>query len=200
METHPLLFIDWDGTLSNGRFWESFQQTQPSSYNQIQQQLFINNSPLVDAWMRGEKSSEDICRCISERTGITYDVLFTELISSCEQIRFNTELRNIIHSLKKRFRIVLTTDNMDCFTRFTVPVYDLHQLFDDCLISSEIGRLKRDENGQTYLSYTQDNGSDFANTICIDDSRATCELFESLGGRAIKTKNPKDTFRHLRNL
>lgn len=200
MDERSLLFIDWDGTLSNGRFWERLGQTQPEQYERIQKCLFVENSALVDAWMRGELNSEHICERLSDQTGINHKLIWTELVSSCETMEFEYAFRDAIRSLQQRFRCILATDNMDCFSRFTVQALKLNELFDDILISSDLRRLKNDENGKMFLTYVKSAESNFSRATCIDDSSATCRLFESLGGRAIITTHPTDTIQHLLHL
>lgn len=110
------------------------------------------------------------------------------------------EATQLIQELKRNARVVLATDNMDCFRRFTVPTQNFALLFDDILESSSLGRMKKDEAGRTFTDYATSHSIAPERTYLIDDSERTCELFRSIGGVALQTKGKTDTLVHLQTI
>jgi FMN phosphatase YigB (HAD superfamily) len=190
----PILFIDWDGTLCFDRFWRSSNQ---KIVEHIQEFLFTQNNTMVNDWMKGKFSSEEINRLVADEIGIGYEELFQIFIQDCETMKVQPKIFEKIAALRERFTTVLMTDNMDCFSRFTSPALQLNRYFDRVVNSSAEKRLKREYNGKSFKDIADMFGSDIRKSILIDDSEETCRLFESLGGQSMQVNSPKDTSFHL---
>ncbi len=184
-----IVFIDWDGTLSIKKFWEH----SPALFEKAQQILFRDNSQLVLEWMIGKKSSEGICHWLTQKTNVEYETFMKGLIESCEEMEILKEAGSTIARLKQKSFVVLATDNMDCFNRFTVPAKGLDEMFDKIINSSFTGRMKNDEGGRTFTEYARSKSIPFSRCYLIDDSRKTCNLFDSLGGTSLRTNGRKHT-------
>lgn len=196
-EKSGLIFIDWDGTLSHGRFWSSFDAT---TFQIIQQSLFENNKALVVEWMLGHKNAEQICEWLAAETGLEIEALLGGLTESCEQMRLSPELRDLIGRARKQNYVVLVTDNMDCFTRFTVHASELEKYFDHLINSADVGRLKLHELGLTFRMMCDQLRIPISHSFLIDDSEKTCNLFHELGGKAYRTSGLKKTEEILKTL
>ncbi|PIZ24556.1 hypothetical protein COY48_02235 [Candidatus Collierbacteria bacterium CG_4_10_14_0_8_um_filter_43_86] len=61
----------------------------------------------------------------------------------------------------------------------------------------EIGILKRDRGGKFFLTTFSNLGSSIKDSIIIDDSQSTCQLFVSLGGKSYRTRNETETLTAL---
>lgn len=184
----PVLFIDFDGTLCHDRFWRSLHQ---SEYRQIQEILFNQNKEIVADWMRGKYSSEEINAFLADRLGVSYECLWSTFVQDCKTMNISKEALDLIKSLKERYRSVLMTDNMDCLDRFTIPALGLNSYFDSVVNSFSRKRLKKDENGKAFLDEIQYRQTDIKDCMLIDDSESTCELFQSMGGRALRVTERK---------
>lgn len=57
-----VIFVDWNKTLSNS--------------------LFQHNRHLINQWMRGKYTSEDITRILSNDSGVPQEIILYELIES----------------------------------------------------------------------------------------------------------------------
>jgi FMN phosphatase YigB (HAD superfamily) len=141
-----VLFIDWDGTLSNSRFWERWR-TNPKElikYQLIEEVLFRDSKDLLVEWMCGYKTAGNVVQYIADVTGLLYEELITELQHSCENMVFIDE--DLIHSIQKirdkGIGVVVATDNMDTFSRWTAPALKLDDYFDGTLLSVDRGALK----------------------------------------------------------
>ena len=180
-----IVFLDWDGTLSHGRFWSGLDK---ESYENIQNLLFAKNESPADQWMKGEKTSEEVCAWLEGITGHTSSLLMDELSKSCEQMTLSDVTLHLISELRKNAYLVLITDNMDCFSRFTVPANQLQTVFDRIINSSDIARSKRDQDGLSFRETAEQYGLQLSNSILIDDSEKTCNLFQQMGGAIYQTK------------
>ena len=90
---------------------------------------------------------------------------------------------------------------MDSLRRLTIPANPvLTQSFDEIQCSYEIGTLKKDNNGEYFLTTIANLGSSIENSTIIDDSQTTCELFESLGGKSYCTRNETEALFVLNTL
>ena len=101
---------------------------------------------MLNPWMRGETTTGKVLDAIGRGTGIPKEVMEKELAESCRNMRFAfEELPGLIGDLKRQgIRCIVATDNMDTFREYTIPGMKLTELFDDFLISCELGTLKFD--------------------------------------------------------
>lgn len=175
----PILFIDFDGTLCHDRFWRSIDA---SSFEKIQNFLFGENKSMVDEWMRGVHSSEDINQLISKELNIPFEKVWSIFVADCENMSIPDSVLNRIENLKKNFHTILITDNMDCFMRFTVPALKLNSYFDSIINSFDYKKFKSDNGGEIFLQIVNDRGSKIENSILMDNSKSACDTFSKLGG------------------
>jgi FMN phosphatase YigB (HAD superfamily) len=178
-----VLFLDWNKTLSFSLFWEHISETEPEKHQLITQCLFEDNYNLIDDWMRGKYTSEDICKIIADQTEIPYTFIFETLKESCEKMVFcDPSTESLLRKIKKNgYKLVIATDNMDTFRRFTVPALHLSDLFDDILISSEIGAVKEDmsdNENMFFREYMKQKELHYNETLLLDDC---AEHMSSLG-------------------
>jgi FMN phosphatase YigB (HAD superfamily) len=188
------LFVDFHGTICHDDFWRSLAE---EDFRRVQKALFETDASLVNEWMRGEHTSEEINGFAAERTGLDYDLLWQAFTHDCKSMRVSHELLSVIKLLRDTHRIVLITDNMDCFDRFTVPELSLNTVFDDIANSYNHGRLKTEQNGETFAKYL---GGTIADAMLVDDSKASCQFFEKLGGTSYEVTKAQPAIRHLQDL
>lgn len=180
-----MIFIDWNGTLSNSLFWEHTKNRE-----QLAQWLLVENSSLACDWMRGQFTSEDIARKAAAATQIDYETIFSDLRHSCENMKFvSHDVPVLISEISKRdVQTAVATDNMDTFLRWTMPALGLRDLFDHFLVSHSLGVLKDDfSNGHSlfFRDFMVEHKLRFSDCLLIDDSRGTINTYSALGLRCL---------------
>ena len=185
----PILFIDFDGTLCHDRFWRSIDA---SSFEKIQNFLFGANKSKVDEWMRGIHSSEEINQLISKELNVPFEKVWEIFVADCENMNIPVDVLNRIENLRKNYHTILITDNMDCFTRFTVPALKLNSYFDSIINSFDNKKFKSDNDGDIFLQVVNGHGSKIEDSILMDNSKGACNTFSKLGGmtRFVTSEKP----------
>ena len=169
------IFLDWDGTLSKGRFWQQYQAERPTLYADIQTALFQDKARIHD-WMRGKYLSEDIVTMLAPQLEISTTELLNDLATSCRALTLlHPHLPSQISTLRQQGLLVaIATDNMDTFHRWTVPSLQLDSLVDGVLSSAQLGLLKNDvsANGSLpfFTGFLAANQLVPAECLIIDDS------------------------------
>jgi len=195
-----IVFIDWDGTLSWSRYWESLFKTN-ANLEKVVNDFFSFEEEMKSSWMRGKLKSEDVNKVISNRSGLPEMLLWQTFISDCQNMKVNPEALSLIEKLKEKYTVILVTGNMDCFSRFTVPALGLNKIFDRIINSSDVGYLKTDYDGKTFIDcFKQYNIADISKSYLLDDSEKTCVMFAGLGGKAMKVGNIGDTIRYIETI
>jgi hypothetical protein len=180
MKRYKCLFIDWHLTLSNSIFWEHLSgPTHPhySIFDTMQRMLFRPSAPgrCLLPWMRGQLTSEEVVACVCRGSDLDPDAVLQELAISCQQMRLvSEEIPDYVASLQAQgFRVVIATDNMDTFPRWTVPSLGLRAVFDDILCSSELKALKEDtsQDGHSLFfdRYLQVHQIGWGESVLLDD-------------------------------
>lgn len=170
------LFIDFDGTLCFDRFWQNLPHAEASA---VQEFLFTKKNPIVHEWMCGRLSSEEVASLAATATGIPADTLFEKLREGRAAMIVSSLALELILSLRPQYEVVLSTDNMDSFSRFTIPALGLTKYFDRILNSADLGRMKADENGRMFSDIA---GAAIADAHLLDNSPRTIQTFVALGG------------------
>ncbi len=190
--TLRVIFLDFDGTICGSRFWGHWADD--SKYRKInelmQERFFKTSSDVLTQWMRGEHTAEDIAQRISDDVNVPAEELLTGLKESCERMElFNDQILPAVKSLRQNgARVVIATDNMDTFVRWTISALSLSQHFDDILSSHSLKALKRDKDdaggSKFFGTYFAKNKIDPATTVLIDDG-AHNSVVEDFGMRFI---------------
>lgn len=149
MQPKPkVVFVDWDGTLSRSTFWApvSGAKLTRRQANQICTFVFANSPDLVQDWMRGRLTSESVADILAQRFRLDPDVILADLRLSCQNMRLINPLlaESVLRLRQKGIKVVIATDNMDTFVRWTVPSLRLDEIFDAILDSPTRGALKAD--------------------------------------------------------
>ncbi len=201
-----IIFIDWYKTLSNSLFWEHLQNIN-HPYNKhleaIEKSMFQNNRHLINPWMRGEYTSEDVCKILSEDSGVPQEIILNELAESCRQMKYvSDEIPGLIDEIKsKGIKVVMATDNMDTFERFTMPAMKLKESFDGFLISYSLKFLKGNttENSIPFFDeYLNKHNLNYQDTVLLDDCLDDTGIYNRLGLRIIQITSPEKLIAVLR--
>ena len=175
----PTLFIDFDGTLCHDKFWSSLD---PILLEKVQQILFSDDKTVVSDWMKGIYTSEDINKKLADKLGVEYNLLWDGFVKDCQNMKVGDVVLELLQKLRSTHTIVLITDNMDCFDRFTVPSLKLDEYFDTIINSFNERATKNENDGQLFREVINRLGLSPDNCVLMDNSELTCRVFEKLGG------------------
>lgn len=186
MKKHNI-FIDFDGTICFDCFWRSAPKNISAP---IVKFLFQDNVCLVENWMRGKFSSEEIVAEISKNTGFDYGLIWDIFVKDCQNMYVNPEILQAVTKCNKNNNTILITDNMDCFNRFTSPRLQFEKYFSYIFNSSDFGVLKDDLPTKGLFKKILDlYDFEIEKSVLIDDSDKNCEIFTQLGGTSFLIKN-----------
>lgn len=203
-----IVFIDWNGTLSHSRFWE--QLSDPThelheTHEKLENWLFKENYSLIDDWMLGKLTAEEICQRIGNGITEQHQQIFESLVTSCQSMKFcDPRVPTLVSNLRKSGKkIVIASDNMDVFRRFTIPALQLSKIFDGFILSNEMGFYKYKSSGGNlpfFDKYLNSQGLSYQNAVLLDDSEEKTGTFNRLGFSIIKITTPASFVSALKNL
>ncbi len=186
-----VVFIDWNGTLSPTKFWSHLEKSEKQEERNLfklwADTLFVKHKEKIVPWMKGEHTSEELLNLVAEETNTDYGTLKKEFIVGCQRMEFSSpDIPWLIQSLRdKSILVVIASNNMDCFTKWTVPYMKLRLLFDDILNSYDLRAMKHDldKNGQTlfFRNFFSKYEVDPSDCIFIDDGEDKMNTISNLG-------------------
>jgi len=171
-----VVFADWYKTLSASLFWQQQPGCRLSAADSGKVESYIfSRGDLLRSWMLGCATAEDVCSQAAGDLGLAAADLLADLEHSCCTMEYydpgSVEALRAVR--KQGIKVVLATDNMDAFTRWTVPALQLNGIFDAILDSASIGSLKNDlVDGYSpfFGPWLSDQRITPANAVLIDDS------------------------------
>jgi FMN phosphatase YigB (HAD superfamily) len=153
--------------------------------------------------MRGRYCAEQVAEIFALAVGVPTSELLAELQAGCECMEIDPALLAAIGQLRASgTKVVLATDNMDSFTRWTVPALGLERHFDGILNSFDLGGLKEDRDAaghSPFFSLCLDSGIYRPPYLLIDDSPGVLNV-RDLGVDVITVSSPADTLVVLHRL
>lgn len=204
------IFIDWNGTISTSKFWGHLEKSDNKKdrefFNRVEKSLFKNLRDSIKPWMLGGLKSEDIIKRVANDSKLEYDKVFKEFIKSCQTMEFvSLEIPKLVSKFRKKgVKVVIATDNMDSFTRWTYPGLKLYNHFDGFLNSHDIGAMKghKGKNGKSlfFHKYLILSGLKPQESILIDDSEDKEDTIQNFGIDYLKIEPPKGLVPALKDL
>lgn len=189
-----IVFIDFNGVISYKNFWFSLEKSNPIIYEEINEFLFGENIQIVKDWMLWKYQFDEICKILSDNLNVDYNCVYDSFVEDCKNIDLSTKIRELLNKLKKYYYIVLVTDNMDSFTKFTVKNnLNYFNVFDSIFNSADEWCFKVD----AYLRYANYYSSKIELSYLIDDSVWNCKKFSELWGNAINVKGEEWALKNL---
>lgn len=194
-----VIFIDWNRTLSYSLFWEHLKDSDHINsrhHSTIEKWLFVDNKDIIKPWMLGTESVDNIIDKMSQAIAVDKGLILNELIHSCNNMALcSADIEPLVKLLQQHgVLVVIATDNMDTFREYTVPSLRLDELFDDILISSELGKLKDDVlPGDKILffdEYLMGKGLTYRDSVLLDDSPDSSGKYAKLGFERILIDSP----------
>lgn len=157
--------------------------------------------------MRGKHKSEDVCKEIAALVGLPFELIYEEFVKSCELMEFcSSEIFNLLNLIKKTgLKVVIATDNMDSFLRWTYPALQEKYgvIFDGVLNSSELGAVKEDMDRNVNLffnKYIENKSLKYNDCVLIDDSPDKNGVFSKIGMDYIQVPTTEEFIFSLRKL
>lgn len=204
-----VIFLDWYKTLSYSRFWDHLSGANDElsvRHDLIKKWLFVDNKELIDPWMCGGIDMRKVLRSMSKGTELDYKFLLDELRRSCERMEICLpnieELVGMLHDAG--LQVVIATDNMDTFRKYTVPALKLDKLFDNILVSSELGVLKDQMEPAHKIAFFDDylrsRGLGYSDAILLDDHYDTSGKYKQLKFDRILIDSPQSLGENLVNV
>jgi FMN phosphatase YigB (HAD superfamily) len=206
---NKVVFLDWNGTLSDSFFWEHMRTSDDSEvlelYNLWDKALFNKSKEYIRDWMRGSFTTEEVLSEIANETDTEYKKVLREFIKGCESMEYvSDEIPSIVDTLKRDgYYVVIATNNMDCFTRWTVPFMKLDKLFDEVLNSYYLKGLKHDTKNDKsvfFKEFFEKYNVSPQDCIFLDDSLDKEGYIASLGVKYVQIKNSEDLLKRLKSL
>lgn len=193
----PILFCDFDGTLCHDRYWRKLPS---DKYEKVQKLLFRNDTTLINDWMRGKYSSEEINQFVSQKIGMPSEELWDVFVKDCRTMKVSKKALGMLNRLRDHYTVILLSGNMDSFSRFTQPALGLENYFDYISNSFHEGMHKTDNGGELFLKYAEKYNVPIQNCIIIDDSENACKVFNKLGGTTYLITKARDILYYLEKL
>lgn len=203
-KTKNLIFTDFNGVISYDKFWKSLEDKNHELHGyheKIETFLFQDNRQIIIDWMLGKYTSEEVNKIIADELDIPYKTLFETFKEDCEKIDISKKILYQANKLRRYYKVILITDNMDSFDRFTLPKNELLiKNFDEIDNSYNLKFFKSSDDGKYFLDKISKNGAVISNCILIDDSENNCNQFKNLGGVAFNVKSEKDVVNVCRQI
>lgn len=190
MDRIACVLIDWHGTLSQSLFWEHWHKGttgEPRMAALLQDAMFGGNHHLLSPWMRGDLTSEDVVARAAVVAGIPFEIAMEGFIASCKSMRLVSDaVLPLIAILRSRGVCVgIATDNMDSFTRWTVPALELDRHVDVVLNSAVLramkGERRQDGSSAFFGDFLHARGFARGTTVILDDSPDIKSVVEAAG-------------------
>lgn len=177
-----LLLVDFDGVLSDGRFYYSPDPVQKELGDTAANVIFnAETDELVRQWMKGEYSYSDMHDIVERQTGVDARQLDRLLRESVKHMLLNHPLLSFIASLRSGgVAVSLFTNNMDIFDTVSRAHHQLDEHFDYIYSSSQYGQLKF-ENDILLQTAMRESGVEKEGIALVDDSRNSFKMATKYG-------------------
>lgn len=197
-----VIFLDWNGTLSDSLFWDHLKNSKIDEERDLlkiwETSMFSNKKEFINDWMRGKYTTEEVLKNVSTDTKTNYDRLLKEFVKGCESMELSSpQIIPLVHKLQEKgIKVVIATNNMDCFTRWTIPAMKLNIVFDEIINSSDQKALKKDLDSEGKSLFFKDfftrNKIDMKDCVFIDDSVDHDNTISNMGIKYIQIDSSKE--------
>jgi FMN phosphatase YigB (HAD superfamily) len=171
-----VVFVDWAKTLSTSLFWQQRPGCCLSAADSARVESWVfSRGELVRQWMLGAVAAEDVCTLAAGGLGLATADLLADLEHSCRSMELDDPASvDTLRAIREQgTKVVLATDNMDTFCRWTVPAMRLRGIFDAILNSASLGALKGgllDGQSPFFGPWLSDHRIAPSEAVLVDDS------------------------------
>lgn len=206
-----VVFVDWNGVLSQSKYWESLTQRAKRRERMHElllkrlQEVFVGNPKLGDSWMRGQAATTSLFESVRDARGPrrTEDFLERRLFEECLTMDVDAALTEALARLKLLAPVILATDNTEDFavafdrargyyrnftpgTSTAMHMTDVARHVDEIICSSRTGVLKAENPELFYGSWLERHHLGFPDALLIDDRDDNLSAFAARGGYGLK--------------
>lgn len=180
-----LLLVDFDGVMSQGRFYVGHPEAYTREFSHLQKVLFQENrDDLLKRWMRGKIDFRTLHRQIAQEVGIDPAIYDVALIESVRRMQLNERMLKTVQEVRATdVQVALFTDNMDIFDEVSVDHHKLADYFDAIYSSSQHGKMKV-EDDSLFMRACREFSVEPMDVALVDDSRTSTEAVKGFGGYA----------------
>jgi len=140
-------------------------------YSKINKIIF-ESKYLNKSWMVNELSFEEMNLILSNKLNVEKEYLDKILIQSIKEIKWNWDLINLYQKYRKQgIKVIITTDNMDIFSKIAIPYNNFDKYFDKIFNSADIKLLKIENNYQFLNDISNEYGLNTNEILIIDDNK-----------------------------
>jgi FMN phosphatase YigB (HAD superfamily) len=171
-----VVFVDWYRTLSTSLFWQQTPGCRLSAADSARAESYVfSRAELLRQWMVGAVAAETVCTLAAGSLGLPAADLLADLEHNCRGMEFDDPASvDALQAIREQgIKVVLATDNMDTFYRWTVPALRLGGMFDAILDSASLGVLKKDlvdGHSPFFGPWLSDQRVAPAEAVLVDDS------------------------------
>lgn len=194
MKNKPIIFVDFDGTICFDFYWCSLPQ---DLHQKTEELIFGKDNKLVNDWMRGLYTAEEINKILADKFSVPFEYIWKIFVKDCKEMKVSIATLNTINLLREKYIMILSTGNMDSFTRFTSPALKLENYFDEVYNSFDHKRFKTDDDGKMFLELAKKYNVSIQDCVVVDNSKHICEVFGNLGGKVCFVTKEEDVDFHL---
>lgn len=198
-----IVFIDWYGTLSRTKFWQSIIDNRKhplyKRFAEPVERLFIEDKEFVRAWMRGLVDDAEVVDRMRVTLPQTYrpDFIRRRLLEDVRSSSVDERMIGIVTQLRQNAYIVVASDNMQCFSEAQPAVLSGELSIDELIVSSDVGALKAEDPHRFFAGSLERFCMNVKDAILIDDCPDTCRIFENWGGTAFHFSSVDDLIRQF---
>ena len=175
--------FDFGFTLSSDLYFTLAPPEYPHWCSVIQQCVF-EQRPIVNAWMRGELTLDDIAQIVADHIALPLLVIVETMKRGCMSMRFNAAVWEFACAQRAQGRkTALVTANMDVFSEVVVPAHGLDRVFDVILNTADYRELRKEVLWDRAFDMLGD-GLGYTNSLLIEDGPAEPARFQARGGYA----------------
>lgn len=185
------IIFDFAGVIGADGYWIWLRKNIPDI--ESKREYYQKISEQVDG---ATISNAEFVKAISDNSGISEDRIWKEIYP---EIVINKELLNFIKDLKKKYRIGLLSNFTSPWLREIFNKHNLHEYFDEVIISSEHKLIKPDP--AIFKKILKMLGVSSNEAVFIDDRQVHVDAANKLDIKGIlfsSNQQLKDEFRELK--
>lgn len=193
------IVFDFGFTLSSDLYFKIAPPGCPNWQALIQQHIF-SNSDLIDHWMGGVVTIQDIAEELAPIVGMEVPGIVEFMELGCKNLDFNEAVLTFaIEQRELGRKTAIVTGNMDVFTKIVVPYHNLGDKFDIILNSFDYQEIDKSVLWAKAFECLG-NGIGYSQSLLIEDGEKNVSKFRENGGYAYQYENDERFLRWLKSI
>ena len=182
------IVFDFGFTLSSDLYFKVAPPECPDFQGIFQRHIFSDEA-LIDAWMAGIVTMQDIAEKIASIAGMQVPRIVEFMELGCRDLSFNEAVLDFaIRQRELGRKTAIVTGNMEMFTKIVVPCHRLGEKFDIILNSFDYRAI--DKNVLWAKAFELlGNGIGYRHSLLIEDGERNVKKFRERGGCAYQYEN-----------